>query len=93
MKKTVLSLLCLAAMSVMAQPERFPIPVSEVHEKMQTGQYEPTWQSLQTHETPEWFRNAKFGIWPTGVLSAWKARATGWPASSIWRATASTSTT
>ena len=63
MKKTFLSLLCLAAMSVMAQPERYPIPVSEVHEKMQTGQYEPTWQSLQTHQTPEWFRNAKFGIW------------------------------
>jgi len=50
-------------MGMMAQQETYPVPVSEKHEKMQTGQYEPTWQSLQTHETPEWFRNAKFGIW------------------------------
>ena len=30
---------------------------------MQTGKYEPTWQSLEQHQTPEWFRDAKFGIW------------------------------
>ena len=25
--------------------------------------YEATWVSLQTHETPEWFRDAKFGLY------------------------------
>lgn len=25
--------------------------------------YEPTWESLQKHEDPEWFRDAKFGIY------------------------------
>ncbi|UCG48392.1 MAG: alpha-L-fucosidase [Phycisphaerales bacterium] len=25
--------------------------------------YEPTWQSLSKHEVPEWFRDAKFGIY------------------------------
>ncbi|SFF67995.1 alpha-L-fucosidase [Salegentibacter agarivorans] len=25
--------------------------------------YEPTWESLKEHETPEWFRDAKFGIY------------------------------
>ncbi len=25
--------------------------------------YEPTWDSITTHETPEWFRDAKFGIY------------------------------
>ncbi len=25
--------------------------------------YDPTWQSLSAHETPEWFRDAKFGVW------------------------------
>jgi alpha-L-fucosidase len=30
---------------------------------MATGKFEPTWQSLQQYQTPEWFRNAKFGIW------------------------------
>ncbi|MBR2238718.1 MAG: alpha-L-fucosidase [Prevotella sp.] len=63
MKRILLSLSCLVAMGMTAQQETYPVPVSEEHEKMQTGQYEPTWQSLQTHETPEWFRNAKFGIW------------------------------
>ena len=63
MKKALSTLLFLcAAISIEAQ-EQYKIPVSEANEKMQTGQYEPTWQSLQQHETPEWFRNAKFGIW------------------------------
>jgi len=53
--------LLLAVLTIGAQQYR--IPVSEEHEKMQTGKYEPTWQSLETHQTPEWFRNAKFGIW------------------------------
>lgn len=25
--------------------------------------FDPTWQSLSQYKTPEWFRNAKFGIW------------------------------
>lgn len=34
------------------------------HEKMQEGKYKPTWESLsQYNEAPEWFQNAKFGIW------------------------------
>jgi len=41
----------------------YRIPVSEQHEPMLKGKYEPTWESLKTHQTPEWFRNAKFGIW------------------------------
>ncbi len=32
-------------------------------EPMQTGIYNPTWQSLSQYEVPEWFRDAKFGIW------------------------------
>ncbi len=47
--------------TIMAQ--RYQVPVADDSETMQAGQYEPTWQSLMTHETPEWFRNAKFGIW------------------------------
>lgn len=27
------------------------------------GKFESTWQSLKEYKTPEWFRNAKFGIW------------------------------
>ena len=46
MKKTLLAFafIC-AAVSAQAQ-ETYKILVSEENEKMQTGQYEPTWQSL-----------------------------------------------
>jgi alpha-L-fucosidase len=30
---------------------------------MQTGKFEPTWESLSQYQTPEWFRDAKFGLW------------------------------
>lgn len=29
----------------------------------QEKSYEPDWQSLKKHKTPEWFRDAKFGIY------------------------------
>ena len=41
----------------------YRIPVTAPHEAMQTGQYEPSWESLSQYEVPEWFRDAKFGIW------------------------------
>ena len=27
------------------------------------GPFQPTWDSLANYQTPEWFRDAKFGIW------------------------------
>ncbi|ULT24977.1 alpha-L-fucosidase [Sphingobacterium sp. E70] len=27
------------------------------------GKFQPNWESLAQYEAPEWFRNAKFGIW------------------------------
>jgi len=27
------------------------------------GKFSPTWESLSQYKTPEWFRDAKFGIW------------------------------
>ena len=48
---------------LLASAQTYKVPVTETHEHMQKGQYEPTWTSLETHQTPEWFRNAKFGIW------------------------------
>jgi len=27
------------------------------------GKFQPTWDSLKQYQAPEWFRNAKFGIW------------------------------
>jgi len=61
MKKLLLT--TIAAVALTATAQNYRIPVSEEHEQMQTGQFEPTWESLETHQTPEWFRDAKFGIW------------------------------
>ncbi|PRY44307.1 alpha-L-fucosidase [Spirosoma oryzae] len=36
---------------------------SATDEKIQKGKFEPTWESLQTYQVPDWYRNAKFGIW------------------------------
>lgn len=32
-------------------------------EQIADGPFQPNWSSLSTYTTPEWFRNAKFGIW------------------------------
>ena len=34
-----------------------------INEPMAQGSFKPTWESLQQYKVPEWFRNAKFGIW------------------------------
>jgi alpha-L-fucosidase len=43
--------------------QNYEVPVLENEEPMATGKFEPTWESLSTYEVPEWFRDAKFGIW------------------------------
>jgi len=32
-------------------------------EMVASGPFEPNWASLSSYKAPEWFRNAKFGIW------------------------------
>jgi alpha-L-fucosidase len=31
--------------------------------KIESGPFEPTWASLRQYQPPDWFRDAKFGIW------------------------------
>ena len=35
----------------------------EFVEKILSGPFLPTWESLSGYQTPEWFRDAKFGMW------------------------------
>jgi len=37
--------------------------VSTNIEPVAAGKFAPTWESLKQYQTPEWFRDAKFGIW------------------------------
>lgn len=53
-KSMVMALVCASLMASCNE---------NANETKETGTFEPTWESLQQYETPEWFRDAKFGIW------------------------------
>jgi len=38
-------------------------PLGPVTAEIAAGPFKPDWQSLQQYQCPEWFRDAKFGIW------------------------------
>lgn len=60
-----LSLLCLISLVSLAHAQEadFKIRVNTSTEPIQAGPFEPTVESLSGFECPEWFRDAKFGIW------------------------------
>lgn len=62
-KQLTFATLTLAATHMAAQHQVYQIPVQENDEPMATGKFTPDWESLKTYEVPEWFRDAKFGIW------------------------------
>ena len=37
--------------------------VSTTNEPVTPGKFQPTWDSLHQYQCPDWFRDAKFGIW------------------------------
>jgi alpha-L-fucosidase len=37
--------------------------VSTVKEPVAAGKFSPTWVSLEQYQVPQWFKDAKFGIW------------------------------
>jgi alpha-L-fucosidase len=37
--------------------------INTAAEPVTPGKFQPAWNSLQQYQTPDWFRNAKFGIW------------------------------
>jgi alpha-L-fucosidase len=67
--KTMLSVSCafVAATSVAtAQIPTSAVPAVIVNtgaEPVAEGKFQPVWPSLQQYRTPDWFRDAKFGIW------------------------------
>lgn len=64
MKKKLKGIAYLLFVPLLIMAQEYKVPVSEAQEKMQTGRFEPTWESLESqYQTPEWFRDAKFGIW------------------------------
>lgn len=53
----------LIAANVSAQ-DSYQVPISANTEPIAAGPYKPNWTSLKQYKhAPDWFRNAKFGIW------------------------------
>jgi alpha-L-fucosidase len=57
--QTRLSLLALGCSlaTALAQTNSLQLP------PIAAGLFKPDWNSLTNYQTPEWFRDAKFGIW------------------------------
>jgi alpha-L-fucosidase len=56
------------AQSPSAPPTASPAPtpfhvIDTDKEPIAPGKFQPTWESLSQYQIPEWFRDAKFGIW------------------------------
>lgn len=63
MRLKALMILCILAGFELSAQSNYQVIVNTANEPVASGKFEPTWESLQQYETPEWFRNAKFGIW------------------------------
>jgi alpha-L-fucosidase len=63
MRKILLSIIGVVFALCISAQENKQIMVQSDNEPVATGKFKPTWESLSQYEVPEWFRNAKFGIW------------------------------
>lgn len=60
MKRTLVTVLAgsaIALLATQAMAKDWPEPI------VRSGPYQPTMDSLKQYQCPDWFRNAKFGIW------------------------------
>jgi alpha-L-fucosidase len=59
------ALTSLPSLAIDSIPENLTpkVIVSTDQEPVAPGPFAPTWQSLSHYQVPEWFRDAKFGIW------------------------------
>nr|WP_294932306.1 alpha-L-fucosidase [uncultured Flavobacterium sp.] len=63
MKINLFIVVCILFSHFLAAQENYVSPIREGNKPVAAGKFAPTWQSLQQYKTPEWFQNAKFGIW------------------------------
>lgn len=64
MKRTLLiSLFLLGAALITQAQEPCTHPLTTFKEPLVAGRFKPTWKSLEQYKVPQWYQNAKFGIW------------------------------
>lgn len=61
--KIIFSFTVAVLLALKAQAETNSIVVNTAQEPVAAGKFSPTWESLKQYQCPEWFRDAKFGIW------------------------------
>ncbi len=62
MKYRIIAFFVLLQLAATAQ-QNYTVTIRPGNEPVAPGKFEATWQSLQQYEVPQWYRNAKFGIW------------------------------
>lgn len=60
--RIIICVFLLNQLQLIAQ-QNYPSPVRAGNEPVAAGKFEPTWESLQQYKVPDWYKNAKFGIW------------------------------
>lgn len=63
MLKKILVMSALLASIGGANAQDYKVKVNTDKEPVAKGKFEPNWESLGEYQTPEWYKNAKFGIW------------------------------
>jgi alpha-L-fucosidase len=63
MRKNLFILLAVLINTTLIAQENKLVIVNTDKEPITSGKFEPTWESLEQYQVPEWFQNAKFGIW------------------------------
>jgi alpha-L-fucosidase len=63
MKVKLLAIVYVLCCQLLMAQENYPSPVGPGNEPVAAGKFEPSWESLRQYKVPDWFRNAKFGIW------------------------------
>ncbi|MGI6233596.1 MAG: alpha-L-fucosidase [Prevotella sp.] len=62
MKKLIISVISIMMAQGMSAQD-FKVVVNTDKEPMQTGKFKPTLKGLSGYQCPQWFEDAKFGIW------------------------------
>ena len=82
----VTGLLAATAISSHANEAALTNELRFINDTIAKGPFQPDWQSLKAHQDPEWFRDAKFGIythWGPVTVGAEDAPEGGWKTGAV----------
>ena len=78
MKKVFAALIMTTACTIGTTAQQYKVPVTNEKETMAEGPYQPQWESLIKHKTPNGSEMLSSEYGHTGDHNAWKVLETGW---------------